>query len=291
LPADLFAKPPHPATVAQRRAALTGPAPRPATVAQRRPALAGPAPRPPHPGTVAQRRPALAGPTPRPPHSGTAAQRRPAPAPRPHPAMVFQRAAATSTDVKASASQKVPHGAAPSAAVAASAAAPPTALEQHLLAHGDASFLLIGQKEDVKKSKLNEKSDTLEKYLKRSGIRRWSMTSNLTWLNDSIHAGMQPILVTPVNDLIAQANDPSRLNTVGIELLLMDAWNLAIYEIRNAGAQGGPGIGFRKEGDPPNMALVDEITADAIAESAMPDARQFWSKWSKALAAFYKVLS
>ncbi|WP_437278146.1 hypothetical protein WME90_44135 [Sorangium sp. So ce375] len=95
-------RPPHPATVAQRREAPFGGAkalpPHPATVAQRREAPFGGAKAlPPHPATVAQRREApFGGAKTLPPHPATVAQRREAPfggakTLPPHPATVAQR--------------------------------------------------------------------------------------------------------------------------------------------------------------------------------------------------------
>ncbi|WP_433936400.1 hypothetical protein AB3662_17115 [Sorangium cellulosum] len=72
---------PHPATVAQPRAAIGGTAPRaphPATVAQPRPAIGGTGPKAPHPATVAQPGAAIGGIAPRAPHPATVAQPEPA---------------------------------------------------------------------------------------------------------------------------------------------------------------------------------------------------------------------
>jgi len=152
-PRSTPAKPPHPATVAQRRAAppsTTQRPPHPATVAQRRAAPPSTTQRPPHPATVAQRRATPPSTTQRPPHPATVAQRRAAPpaAPQkpPHPATVAQRRAAPP-----SAAAKPPHpatlprparaGAGPRAAQRMLAPNPVAALKTHadnlkLLANG-----------------------------------------------------------------------------------------------------------------------------------------------------------
>jgi hypothetical protein len=87
-------KPPHPATVAQKKAAPVKDArpPHPAAVAQKKAAPAKKV-RPPHPATVAQKKAAPVKAT-RPPHPATVAQKKAAPARParpPHPATVAQR--------------------------------------------------------------------------------------------------------------------------------------------------------------------------------------------------------
>ncbi|WP_434047611.1 MULTISPECIES: hypothetical protein [Sorangium] len=90
-------KPPHPATVAQKKAAPAKKErpPHPATVAQKKAAPAKKE-RPPHPATVAQKKAAPAKKE-RPPHPATVAQKKAAPAKKerpPHPATVAQKKAA-----------------------------------------------------------------------------------------------------------------------------------------------------------------------------------------------------
>ncbi|WP_437580597.1 hypothetical protein [Sorangium sp. So ce887] len=90
-------KPPHPATVAQKKAApaKSSRPPHPATVAQKKAAPAKSS-RPPHPATVAQKKAAPAKPA-RPPHPATVVQKKAAPAKParpPHPATVVQKKAA-----------------------------------------------------------------------------------------------------------------------------------------------------------------------------------------------------
>jgi len=86
-PSKRLQRSPHPATVAQPKAAITGPLPRPphpATVAQPR--------RLPHPATAAQPRPASGGQMARPPHPATVAPPSPARAGSSPSARIAQRA-------------------------------------------------------------------------------------------------------------------------------------------------------------------------------------------------------